>query len=119
MTSEHDPNAPWSYVRFETSVGTFVVELYHKHAPRTCYNIAALADAGYYNGTVFHRIIRDFMVRIGETTGTPWQMLSFPLENAHSMLLLLLLLLPRFKVAIPPPRDGAAKAYTGANLKTK
>lgn len=50
--------------------GTFVVELYYKHAPRTCYNMAALAHAGYYDGTIFHRIVRDFMVQGGDPTGT-------------------------------------------------
>jgi len=46
-------DAPWSYVKFDTSIGSFVVELYHRHTPRTCYNIAALAHAGYYDGESF------------------------------------------------------------------
>jgi peptidyl-prolyl cis-trans isomerase-like 1 len=50
--------------------GTFCIELYHKHSPRSCYNIAALAHAGYYNGTIFHRVIRDFMIQGGDPTGT-------------------------------------------------
>jgi peptidyl-prolyl cis-trans isomerase-like 1 len=50
--------------------GSFVIELYYKHAPRTCYNLAALAHAGYYDGTVFHRVVRDFMVQGGDPTGT-------------------------------------------------
>jgi peptidyl-prolyl cis-trans isomerase-like 1 len=50
--------------------GTFVIELYYKHAPRTSYNLAALAHAGYYNGTIFHRIVRDFMVQGGDPTCT-------------------------------------------------
>ncbi len=45
--------------RFSTSV-RFTIS---RHTPRTCYNIAALADAGYYNGTIFHRIIKDFMIQ--------------------------------------------------------
>lgn len=53
-----------------TIQGTFVVELYHKHTPRTCYNMGALAHAGYYDGTIFHRIIRDFMIQGGDPTGT-------------------------------------------------
>jgi len=60
----------YTHVRFDTSIGSFVVELYHRHAPRTCYNMAALADAGYYNNTIFHRIIRDFMVQGGDPSGT-------------------------------------------------
>lgn len=46
------------------------MELYHRHTPRTCYNIAALAHAGYYDNTVFHRIIRDFMIQGGDPTAT-------------------------------------------------
>lgn len=41
-----------------------------RHTPRTCYNIAALADAGYYNNTIFHRIIKNFMIQGGDPTGT-------------------------------------------------
>jgi peptidyl-prolyl cis-trans isomerase-like 1 len=47
-----------------------VIELYFRHTPKTCHNIAALAAAGYYNNTIFHRIIRDFMVQGGDPTGT-------------------------------------------------
>jgi len=61
---------PFTHVQFETSIGTFVIELYYKHTPRTCYNISALAATGYYNGTIFHRVIRDFMIQGGDPTGT-------------------------------------------------
>ena len=37
--------------------GTFEVELYYKHAPRTCRNFQELARRGYYDGTIFHRVI--------------------------------------------------------------
>lgn len=47
-----------------------MIELYHKHTPRTCYNIAALAHSGYYNNTTFHRVVRDFMIQAGDPTGT-------------------------------------------------
>uniref|UniRef100_A0A7R9WXA2 Peptidyl-prolyl cis-trans isomerase n=1 Tax=Craspedostauros australis TaxID=1486917 RepID=A0A7R9WXA2_9STRA len=70
MSTSTDPNAPWSYVKFDTSVGSFVIELYHKHAPRACYNVAGLAHEGYYDNTVFHRVIRDFMIQGGDPTGT-------------------------------------------------
>lgn len=52
------------------SMGTIVLELYWKHAPKTCKNFAELARRGYYNGTKFHRIIKDFMVQGGDPTGT-------------------------------------------------
>jgi len=46
------------------------VELYWKHAPKTCQNFASLAARGYYNNTKFHRIIPGFMVQGGDPTAT-------------------------------------------------
>ncbi|XP_017894702.1 PREDICTED: peptidyl-prolyl cis-trans isomerase-like 1 [Capra hircus] len=57
-------------VYLETSMGIIVLELYWKHAPKTCKNFAELARRGYYNGTRFHRIIKDFMIQGGDPTGT-------------------------------------------------
>jgi peptidyl-prolyl cis-trans isomerase-like 1 len=57
-------------VVFDTTMGQFVVELYPSHAPRTCKNFVELARRGYYDGTIFHRIIKDFMVQGGDPTGT-------------------------------------------------
>ena len=57
-------------VVLETSMGTITVELYDKHAPRTCRNFLELARRGYYNGTIFHRVIKDFMIQGGDPTGT-------------------------------------------------
>jgi peptidyl-prolyl cis-trans isomerase-like 1 len=51
-------------------MGEITIELYWKHAPNTCRNFAELARRGYYNNTVFHRIIRDFMIQGGDPTGT-------------------------------------------------
>ncbi|KAK9236588.1 cyclophilin-like domain-containing protein [Lipomyces kononenkoae] len=57
-------------VRLETSMGLITIELYHSHAPMTCKNFYELARRGYYNGTIFHRIIPDFMVQGGDPSGT-------------------------------------------------
>ncbi|CAI5488673.1 unnamed protein product [Closterium sp. Naga37s-1] len=46
------------------------VQLYHKHAPKTCRNFLELSRRGYYNGTKFHRVIKDFMAQGGDPTGT-------------------------------------------------
>ena len=54
----------------ETSIGQFELELYHAHAPKTCYNFQELTRLGYYNGTTFHRIIKDFMCQGGDPTGS-------------------------------------------------
>mmetsp|Transcript_33040 Transcript_33040/g.42470 ORF Transcript_33040/g.42470 Transcript_33040/m.42470 type:complete len:165 (+) Transcript_33040:18-512(+) len=55
---------------FETSAGKFSVELYNQHAPKTCHNFQELVRSGYYSGTSFHRIIRDFMIQGGDPTAT-------------------------------------------------
>ncbi|KAL8168507.1 UNVERIFIED_CONTAM: Peptidyl-prolyl cis-trans isomerase-like 1, partial [Gekko kuhli] len=57
-------------VSMETTMGIIVMELYWKHAPKTCKNFAELSRRGYYNGTKFHRIIKDFMIQGGDPTGT-------------------------------------------------
>ena len=57
-------------VRLETSMGTIEVELYTQHAPLTSRNFKELALRGYYDNTIFHRVIKDFMVQGGDPTGT-------------------------------------------------
>lgn len=51
-------------------MGVVELELYWKHAPKTCKNFAELAKVGYYNNVIFHRIIPDFMIQGGDPTGT-------------------------------------------------
>lgn len=58
------------YVVLETSMGKVIVELYWNHAPKTCSNFAELAKRGSYDGNIFHRIIRDFIIQGGDPTGT-------------------------------------------------
>lgn len=57
-------------VEVETSVGAFAVELYTKHAPKTCENFAQLAKRGYYDGCPIHRIVPGFVIQAGDPTGT-------------------------------------------------
>ncbi|KAF8397926.1 hypothetical protein HHK36_016852 [Tetracentron sinense] len=57
-------------VTLETSMGSFTVELYYKHSPRTCRNFIELSRRGYYDNVKFHRIIKDFIVQGGDPTGT-------------------------------------------------
>lgn len=60
-----------SYVAtLDTSRGTIVVDLFPKEAPKTVNNFVFLAREGFYDGTVFHRVISDFMVQGGDPTGT-------------------------------------------------
>ncbi len=55
---------------FDTSRGKIVCELFPKEAPNTVSNFAFLANDGFYNGTLFHRVIENFMVQGGDPTGT-------------------------------------------------
>jgi len=51
---------------FETNRGTIVAELFDKEAPITVGNFEKLANAGFYDGVKFHRVIADFVVQGGD-----------------------------------------------------
>ncbi|CAL1546590.1 unnamed protein product [Lymnaea stagnalis] len=53
-----------------TSVGDIDIELWSKEAPKACRNFVQLCMEGYYNGTIFHRVVKDFIVQGGDPTGT-------------------------------------------------
>jgi peptidyl-prolyl cis-trans isomerase-like 1 len=61
---------PSKNVTLETSLGSITVELYWQHCPKTCQNFYELAKKGYYNNTIVHRVIEDFMIQAGDPTGT-------------------------------------------------
>jgi peptidyl-prolyl cis-trans isomerase B (cyclophilin B) len=60
--------SPLEYVRIKTSMGDMVVELNREKAPITVANFLLYVDSGFYEGTMFHRIIKDFMVQGGGMT---------------------------------------------------
>ena len=60
-------------VRLETSLGTIVIALDSKAAPKTVDNFLAYVRDGFYNGTIFHRVIRGFMIQGGGFTETMQQ----------------------------------------------
>ncbi len=64
-----DPARKYS-ATLETSSGTIVVDLFAKDAPKTVNNFVFLARDGFYDGTVFHRVISDFMIQGGDPTGS-------------------------------------------------
>jgi len=53
-----------------TSVGEIDIELWSKEAPKACRNFVQLCMEGYYDGTIFHRLVPDFIVQGGDPTGT-------------------------------------------------
>ena len=54
----------------ETNHGTLKVELFDGRAPKTTKNFVDLAEKGFYDGVVFHRVIEGFMIQGGDPTGT-------------------------------------------------
>jgi peptidylprolyl isomerase len=57
-------------VTLKTSQGDVVIELFPKIAPKAVENFIGLAQQGYYDGTIFHRVIKGFMIQGGDPTGT-------------------------------------------------
>ncbi|GJQ33170.1 MAG: peptidyl-prolyl cis-trans isomerase [Ignavibacteriaceae bacterium] len=54
----------------KTNMGTIEIQLYPKETPKTVENFTTLASQGYYNGIIFHRVIENFMIQGGDSTGT-------------------------------------------------
>ncbi len=64
-----DVNKKYS-AAFNTSRGEIVCELFARDAPKTVNNFVFLARDKFYDGTVFHRVLANFMVQGGDPTGT-------------------------------------------------
>jgi cyclophilin family peptidyl-prolyl cis-trans isomerase len=64
-----DPNARYS-ATIETSAGEMKADLFAGEAPATVNNFVFLARDGYYEGVIFHRVIKGFMIQGGDPTGT-------------------------------------------------
>jgi peptidylprolyl isomerase len=57
-------------VVLETNQGSIEIQLMPEVAPKACENFVSLAKKGYYDGIIFHRVIKDFMIQGGDPTGT-------------------------------------------------
>lgn len=60
------PENPATQATIHTSKGDVVIELYREQAPLTTINFITLANEGFYNGIVFHRVIPGFMAQVGD-----------------------------------------------------
>jgi cyclophilin family peptidyl-prolyl cis-trans isomerase len=69
ITNQSNPKS-MHQVTIETSKGTIVFETYDQDAPKTVANFISLANKGFYNGLIFHRVIEGFMIQGGDPTGT-------------------------------------------------
>ncbi|MBI2816255.1 MAG: peptidylprolyl isomerase [Acidobacteria bacterium] len=90
---------PGTYATLQTSMGNIVCELYEKEAPITVKNFVDLAEGNkeykdpktgqtkkgrYYDGTVFHRVIPEFMIQGGDPTGTGMGGPGYKFQNESS-----------------------------------
>lgn len=64
-----DPTKQYS-ATFKTDKGDIVVELFASKVPKTVNNFVFLSTQGFYDGTIFHRVISNFMAQGGDPTGT-------------------------------------------------
>src|SRR6266850_6824230 len=69
-------------VEFKTNMGSFALELYPERAPKTVANFLQYAQSGFYNGTIFHRVIDGFMIQGGGfESGMREKKTRAPIEN--------------------------------------
>lgn len=69
-------------IRFTTNKGVFDVELNEAAAPKTCENFLQYVRSGFYNGTIFHRVISGFMIQGGGfEPGLQQKETKAPIEN--------------------------------------
>jgi peptidyl-prolyl cis-trans isomerase B (cyclophilin B) len=69
-------------VRFTTNHGAFTVELNTEKAPKTAANFIEYVQSGFYSGTIFHRVIKDFMIQGGGfEVGMSQKKVKSPIDN--------------------------------------
>ena len=75
-------------VEFKTSMGSFALELYADKAPKTVANFIQYVNSGFYNGTIFHRVIDGFMIQGGGfEAGMREKTTRAPIENEAGLAL--------------------------------
>ena len=65
QTGETEASAKMPQVELDTSKGKIILELNPEKAPKTVANFLSYVKSGHYNGTIFHRVIPDFMIQGG------------------------------------------------------
>ena len=67
---EEIPQETNPIIIFETNQGDIEIQLFPDIAPKACENIIGLIEKNYYDGIIFHRVIKKFMIQGGDPTGT-------------------------------------------------
>jgi peptidylprolyl isomerase len=67
---EYTMSAESPVIVLETNQGNIQIQLFTDSAPKTCENFVGLVKKGYYDGLIFHRVIKNFMIQGGDPTGT-------------------------------------------------
>ncbi len=72
-------------IKFQTSLGSFSIELHREEAPISCKNFLAYVESGHFDGTVFHRVIPNFVIQGGGLTADMAQKKTrAPIKNEAS-----------------------------------
>jgi cyclophilin family peptidyl-prolyl cis-trans isomerase len=64
-----DPSRPY-FATVQTNQGSFCIELFARQAPKTVNNFVFLAQEGFYDDVIFHRVLPDFVAQTGDPTGS-------------------------------------------------
>ncbi|MDD2596640.1 MAG: peptidylprolyl isomerase, partial [Candidatus Cloacimonetes bacterium] len=75
------------FARWHTSMGSFTAELYDEIVPITAHNFRDLANAGFYNNLIFHRVIEGFVIQDGCPYGTGTGGPGYTIPDEYSPLL--------------------------------
>ena len=72
-------------VTFETTAGTITAELYPEIAPNTVNNFISLINKGFYDGLIFHRVIKGFMIQGGDPDGVGTGGLGYSIKGEFAI----------------------------------